>query len=382
MALVVAVGADVCCSRGAGGAVAALPVRGPRNIASDDFLAYQQEFGKSVESIEELARRRRIFEANLARIAVHNAEYTQGLHSWWMDVNSLTDLTSDEFRRLRSAFSAPPSVRDSSATEVLSSAIVAVDNPSSVDWRSKEVVSAVNDQGHCGACWAFAAAETLESHYAIASGKLVELSVQPFLSCVSNPNHCGGSGGCGGATVELALNYSAAQGLPLKADLPYLKRADICKPFTKAVVHTGFVKLPENSAMSLETAVATKGPVAVIVAALPWQLYGGGIFQGCSNPLPSLGNELDHAVQVVGYGSENGHKYWLVRNSWGGGWGEEGYIRISRVNDDKTFTDDDPGDGVACKPYPKTQTVGGECGILFDMSYPTGVTAANKMLVV
>merc|ERR1712072_1156556 len=130
-----------------------------------------------------------------------------------------------------------------------------------------------------------------------------------------------------------------------------------------------------NDAAALETAVATKGPQAITVAAEPWQMYGGGVFSGCTG---ASGSTLDHGVQLVGYTQD----YWIVRNSWGAGWGEKGYIRLTRSVDDKTFTDNRPTDGVACKPYPKTQTVGGECGILFDTSYPTGASAPTDSVVV
>merc|ERR1712039_1074244 len=98
--------------------------------------------------------------------------------------------------------------------------------------------------------------------------------------------------------------------------------------------------------------------------------YGGGVFHGCSSWGDAV---LDHGVQAVGYTKDA----WIVRNSWGPGWGEEGYIRISRKNDAKTFVNSNPADGIACKPYPKSQIVGGECGILFDTSYPTDVKAVS-----
>ena len=81
---------------------------------------------------------------------------------------------------------------------------------------------------------------------------------------------------------------------------------------------------------------------------------------------------FDHGVQAVGYTSD----YWIVRNSWGAMWGEKGYIYLARDADNKTFVDKKPADGTACQPLPKSQTVGGECGILYDTSYPIGVTAA------
>merc|ERR1711865_805106 len=112
-----------------------------------------------------------------------------------------------------------------------------------------------------------------------------------------------------------------------------------------------------------------------------WQSYGGGVFTGCTkkglfHPTPDA--SLDHGVQAVGYTQD----YWIVRNSWGAGWGEKGFISIQRATDNKTFIDKAPADGTACKPVPKSQTVGGECGILFDTSYPTGVTAGSAEEVV
>ena len=86
-------------------------------------------------------------------------------------------------------------------------------------------------------------------------------------------------------------------------------------------------------------------------------------------------------MQAVGYAKD----YWIVRNSGGAGWGESGYIRLGRAADDKTFIDKTPADGVACKPYPAQQTIGGECGILFDTAFPLGVKAAgpaSELLVV
>merc|ERR1719498_1444686 len=118
-----------------------------------------------------------------------------------------------------------------------------------------------------------------------------------------------------------------------------------CTSYKAAVKNTGFVKNPENDAVAMETALATKGPLAITVAAEPWMLYGGGVFKGCTG---TSGAALDHGVQAVGYTKD----YWIVRNSWGPSWGEQGFIRVSRANDAKPFTDKNPADGVACKPYP------------------------------
>jgi len=289
-----------------------------------------------------------------------------------MAMNHLADWTPEEFKRLRAKKSGETWGQGLRLEAELPSGSP---NPASIDWRTKSVVTPVKDQGGCGSCWAFAATETMESHYAIASGKLLTLAPQAYVNCVKNPDSCGGTGGCEGATAELAFNTSETLGLPLESDVPYKGRDGTCKPYKAAVKNTGYVTLPANNANALETALATKGPIAITVAAEPWMLYGGGVFDGCNG---ASGSDLDHGVQAVGYTST----YWMVRNSWGKGWGEKGYIYISRKKDAETSIDKTPGHGVACKPIPKTQTVGGECGILFDTSYPTGVSAPGDEVVV
>jgi len=139
--------------------------------------------------------------------------------------------------------------------------------------------------------------------------------------------------------------------------------------------NSGYVQLPTNNYTDLMNAVATKGPIAISVAAggFGWQLYFGGIMSGSKN------FDQDHAVQLVGYGTDGAKDYWLVRNSWGN-WGEKGYIRLQRFGEGKEpcGVDKTPGDGSACAGDKKPRTYCGECGILSPSSYPTGIKKATK----
>merc|ERR1711948_158928 len=121
-------------------------------------------------------------------------------------------------------------------------------NPDSVDWREKGAVTNVKNQGGCGSCWAFSATETVESAYQIASGKLLTLAPQTYVNCVKNPNSCGGTGGCEGATMELAFNLTMQTGIALESDLPYRARDQDCAAYKAAVKVSGYVKNPVNDA--------------------------------------------------------------------------------------------------------------------------------------
>merc|ERR1712187_749930 len=235
----------------------------------------------------------------------------------------------------------------------------------------------MGNQGACGGCWAFSAAETLESHLAIATGKPApKLSTQQLISCTPNPRHCGGTGGCGGATQPLAFNYTEAAGITTEEAYPFSGSTGTCEPseIKPVAKNAGFTVLPSNDYTALMNAVVAKGPISISVAAggMGWQLYGGGIMK----PGRNTGDyTIDHAVQLVGYGEENGVMYWLVRNSWGEDWGEDGYIRIQRFGEGKEpcGMDNRPQDGMACEGDTKPVQYCGVCGILSQSSYPTGL---------
>lgn len=335
------------------------------------FDSYKKEFNRKYSSDSEHGYRKALFERRLVAIRAHNADLTQ---TWKAGVNDLTDRSPPEFKALRGYKMG--AAKGLSSPQMFASNVDVEALPSSVDWRLQKVVTPVKNQAQCGSCWSFAAAETLESQHAIINKQLVVLSEQNILDCTPNPDECGGTGGCQGGTAELAYGYFNGTGLALESDYPYKSgggRDFTCKnplPAVAATV-TGFVKLPSNQYAPLMQAVATIGPIAISVDASAWSSYESGVFTGCSQKNP----DIDHAVQLVGYGTDATLKsnYWLVRNSWGGSWGEAGYIRISRTANEQTLcgTDVSPSDGSGCKGGPATVQVCGSCGILYDTCYPT-----------
>ena len=190
-----------------------------------------------------------------------------------------------------------------------------------------------------------------------------------------NPLQCGGTGGCSGATQEIAFNYTRNSGMALESSYPYKGITGKCDPTLIKPVATikGYVFLPANNYTALMNSLVTVGPIAVSGAAMAWQSYESGVFKGPNSA------DVDHAIQMVGYGTDAADgDYYIVRNSWSTGWGEEGYIRIARYGEGKEpcLSDTSPGDGDGCKGGPTIITVCGMTGILSDSSYPIGAALA------
>lgn len=119
-------------------------------------------------------------------------------------------------------------------------------------------------------------------------------------------------------------------------------------------------------------AVAVVGPIAINVAASSWSAYESGVFSGCD----LNDSDVNHVVNIVGYGVENDHKYWLVRNSRSASWGINGYMFLARSDDDDEVCgiDTTPQDGVACADQPEPQRLCGTCGSIHDSSYSVNLS--------
>lgn len=196
----------------------------------------------------------------------------------------------------------------------------------SVDWRTKGYVTAVKDQGACGSCWAFSVVEAMEGHLFNVTGKLVDLDPQQLVDCAGEF----GNEGCGGGFMDRAFEYIIKYGLEAEKDYPYTGRDDACH-YNPALVIANCSRFSyvDKTEDALKEAVATVGPISVGIDADSIFFYSSGIFYD-----PNCGDWTDHAVLAVGYGTEAGEDYWLVKNSWGTGWGEDGYIRMARNKDD------------------------------------------------
>lgn len=329
----------------------------------------------------EYAARRAIFETELKRVKDHNSKNL----SWKENVNKFSALNANEKKAYfgRSKGAAQEQKKSLKASKDLPTdfkLLPVAQLPRSVDWRKHGIVSPVKDQGHCGSCWAFASTATIESHVAKATGLLFDLSVQQMAMCAPNPDSCGGTGGCNGATAELAFEYvTGSSGLFQEYQYSYASYygSDFAcaLPSTGSPVATinGYVQLPENNYTALMNAIATVGPVAISVDASSWSSYDSGIYNGCNQKNP----DIDHAVVLVGYGEENGQKYWIVRNSWSPAWGEQGYIRVARFDSEEEIcgVDVTPQDGTACSGQTDPVKVCGTCGILYDSAYPLNAEA-------
>lgn len=338
------------------------------------FDEYLRQFGKSVSGAE-YESRRALFEERLARAEELNARPGA---LWQAGVNGLWDLPQGELRQRfgynkmglhGQADQAPllQAARTPDAVEAL---------PKAVDWRNHtpSVLSPVKSQGGCGSCWAFAAAQAIESSIALNTGILLDLSPQQLNSCTPNPHKCGGSGGCMGATPQLAFDYTLKMGLSDIWNYPYQSgitggtgecRENQTAP---AAMITGYQGVERNSGKALEEAVAKHGPISVSVDASDWFMYSDGIFDGCNKTNP----DINHAVQLVGYGEENSTKYWIVRNSWGAEWGEQGFMRLRRYDHEPCGWDVTPLDGFGCEGGPTKIRACGECGILSDPVFAVG----------
>jgi cathepsin L len=300
------------------------------SLFEDTWLEFKAKHGKSYDDAAEELKRKQIFSDNLKHIKLHNYLHSKGLKSYTLGVNKFADLDHSEFSGTMNGcfkFNGNITQRNNEHSVTYLSPNVPLTLPKSVDWRDKGYVTPIKDQGHCGSCWAFSSTGALEGQHFRKTGKLVSLSEQNLVDCSTKY----GNNGCNGGLMDNAFRYiKENKGLDTEDSYPYEAQDDRCryKPDTSGATDSGFVDIPTGDEAKLAEAVATVGPVSIAIDAgnPSFRLYKSGVYDepACSS------EQLDHGVLVVGYGSENGKDYWLVKNSWGTSWGDEGYIKMTR----------------------------------------------------
>jgi C1A family cysteine protease len=289
------------------------------------FESWKLEHGKVYATEAENQKRFEIFSANSKIIEQHNSEK----HSWTMGFTKFVDLTPKEFEALQTLWP-----RQAKSAHVHKR--TGLDIPTIVDWRTQGIVVPVKDQGSCGSCWAFSTVVSYEGQVARKTGNLTSFSEQNLVDCVKDQTISGSAqtccSGCEGGLMDYAFEYmiEKQQGNDATEDrYPYTATDGVCSfniRNTAYVPVTHYTDVESGNEEDLKDATANVGPISIAVDANSgWQTYTGGVFapKFC-NP-----NHLNHGVAIVGYGVENNIQYWIVRNSWGDSWGEEGYIRIA-----------------------------------------------------
>jgi cathepsin L len=303
------------------------------DIVIEEWESWKLFHQKNYTSPMEEKFRMKIFMENKARIARHNQKAHKGEKTYFLKMNHFGDQLPHEVISNMNGFRMDLYKAKKATKKLLGATFIAPANvvvPDSIDWRTKGAVTPIKNQGQCGSCWSFSATGALEGQHFRKTGKLVSLSEQNLVDCsTSYGNH-----GCQGGLMDFAFQYVKDNGgIDTENSYPYEAEDDNCRFNKKNVGATdsGFVDIEQNNEAKLKEALATVGPVSVAIDASheSFQFYSHGVY----NEPECNAQDLDHGVLAVGYGTENGQDFWLVKNSWGTTWGDEGYIKIARNAD-------------------------------------------------
>jgi C1A family cysteine protease len=286
----------------------------PEKQLQDQFVQFVHDHNKQYDETE-FNKRYAIFKDNVAKINQLNRGQSDAVFG----INKFSDLTAEEFTKMYKGYK---KTNVTVRAGVYAPSTVPTAPPTSFDWRTQGVVSAVKNQEQCGSCWAFSATEGVESAWKLAGHTLDILAPQQIVDCDTS------DAGCDGGDLPTAFAYVHREGLERETNYPYRGVDESCR-YNAADVDakiSGFqyATTTKNEAQ-MQTASFAHGPLSICVDAATWQTYKSGIITS------NCGQSLDHCVQIVGWDtSSTGVDYWIIRNSWGTSWGNAGYIYVAR----------------------------------------------------
>ncbi|KAF0042389.1 hypothetical protein F2P81_005921 [Scophthalmus maximus] len=302
-------------------ALLAVLLCGARPVASDsdeavltDWDIWKSSHGITYDEMDDM-QRRAIWEENKQLIAHNNQGFFMGIRPFAMAMNKYGDLTQREYQVLQGALIDAQFVNRGKIVSArrLRTNAKKLGGVRSVDYRNMGYVTEVKDQGYCGSCWAFSTTGAIEGQIYKTTGQLVSLSEQNLVDC-SKPY---GTSGCNGAWMANAYDYVVNNGLQSTSTYPYTS-VDTQPCYYDSRLSVAHIKdyrfIPKGDEQALADAVATIGPITVAIDAdhASFLFYSSGLYNEPScNP-----NNLSHAVLLVGFGSEGGQDYWIIKNSF------------------------------------------------------------------
>ena len=268
-----------------------------------DFESWKARHSVNYASQFENAYRERVFLENLAKIEAHNS---QNSNTYEMGLNQFSAMTHEEFAETYLTLIVPENY------EVIENNDYTINGD--IDWATAGAVTPVKNQGQCGSCWAFSTTGGLEGLSKLAYGELKSFSESQLVDCSSSY----GNQGCNGGLMDSAFKFVKDHGIVLEAEYPYVAKQNSCKIKEGPFKISGFTDV--KTCNDLTNAVASR-PVSIAVDASNWSPYKSGVFNNCKA-------SLNHGVTLTGISGEN----WVVKNSWGAGWGDKGFIKLAKGN--------------------------------------------------
>eukprot|EP00051_Salpingoeca_urceolata_P027225 m.480509 g.480509 ORF g.480509 m.480509 type:complete len:339 (-) comp21859_c0_seq1:1361-2377(-) len=288
-------------------------------VAHAQWEAFKVSHSKMYATDAEEARRFDIFTDNLEYIRQHQAK--QGV-SYSLGVTAFADLTHSEFAAMMTTL---PTQQHQQQQQPRYPHHPTQPLPAEKNYTSTGCVRPAQSQGQCGSAAVFAVLEIVQTVKCLGTEDhhVEVLSEQQIAECLP--------GGCAGGPLQPLLQYCEQTGFEPEANYPSGHHNHCPHLNASAAVHCKqWHTIPSGNETALTEVLAFKGPAIcpVDASSRDFQLYSGGVFDD-----PKCGQQLDHVMFNVGYGEEDGKKFYLLENSWGSGWGEQGFMRLAREQD-------------------------------------------------